>query len=119
MSAILNGKQFRSVNLKDLPELSRLFGRIEETYKPIAVFLYGSQVRGDAGRDSDWDLKILVPDDAGDDLLCPLLGWRVQEESGVYADVSCARISEFAADMLVPNTAAQEILRDGALIETR
>jgi hypothetical protein len=45
-----------------------------------------------------------------------MLGWRLQRDSGAYADVVCARQSEFIADLAVANTAAREIEQDGILL---
>ena len=109
----------RTVPIDTIPELACLIDRIEAAYKPIGIYLYGSRARGEAGPDSDWDLKVVVPDTAPEELLSPMFGWSVQEGSGVYADVSCARVSEFEADMSVPNSAAREVMRDGFRIETR
>lgn len=113
------GAGFRAIERDDVPELACLLDRIEETYHPLAVFLYGSRARGDATPDSDWDLKVVVADDCPDALLSPWIGWAVQEESGVHADVSCTRLSDFEADLMVPNSAAREVLRDGARIGVR
>lgn len=44
-----------------------------------------------------------------------MLGFSVQEGSGVFADLSCAYISEFEADFEIVNTAAYEMLQDGCV----
>lgn len=119
MSDLAYVSNLRTVRLADVPDLERLFTKIQATYKPIGVFLYGSRARGEATRDSDWDLKVIVPDDTPEEVFSPLLGWKLQEGSGVYADVSAARVSEFEADLNVANSAAREVLRDGLLIEAR
>jgi hypothetical protein len=98
------------------PELRLLLGRIMEAYSPLDVILYGSQARGEATAQSDWDIKVIVADDAPDGLLSPLFGWRVQEGSGVYADVTCTRLSDFQADLEVANSAASHMINDGMII---
>lgn len=113
------GAGFRAIERDDVPELARLLDRIEETYHPLAIFLYGSRARGDATPDSDWDLKVVVADDCPEALLSPWIGWGVQEQSGVHADVSCTRVSDFEADLMVVNSAAREVLKDGARIRVR
>lgn len=97
-------------------ELRLLLGRIMEAYSPLDVILYGSQARGEATAQSDWDIKVIVADDAPDGLLSPLFGWRVQEGSGVYADVTCTRLSDFQADLEVANSAASHMINDGMII---
>jgi predicted nucleotidyltransferase len=41
-----------------------LLERVVEHLDPVQVFVFGSRARGDAGPDSDWDLLIVVDDDA-------------------------------------------------------
>jgi predicted nucleotidyltransferase len=48
----------------DPPELSELPCRLVAAYDPERVYLFGSVARGEAGPDSDYDLMIIVPDDA-------------------------------------------------------
>ncbi|WP_429819196.1 nucleotidyltransferase domain-containing protein [Ensifer sp. B1-9] len=101
------------------PELAQLLGRIEAAYAPLAVILYGSRARGDATASSDWDLKVIVPDDAPDLVLSPMFGWKVQEGSGVYGDVSCIRLSEFVSDLSVANSAASHLVHEGIVVDLR
>lgn len=101
------------------PELAILLARIRKEYDPVDVVLYGSQARGEATAQSDWDLKVIVPDDAPERLFSPMLGWRVQEGSGVYADVTCTRLSDFRADLNVANSAASHIVDDGIVLDVR
>jgi hypothetical protein len=98
------------------PELRLLLDRIEEAYRPLDVILYGSQARGEATEQSDWDIKVIVADDAPEGLLSPMFGWKVQEGSGVYADVTCTRLSDFQADLEVANSAASHLMNDGVII---
>ncbi len=97
-------------------ELQTLMSRIMRVYRPLEVWLFGSRARGDAHPQSDWDLLVIVSDDAPDELLKPLFGWKVQRDSGVYADIVCARRSEFFADLAVANTTAREVEHDGILL---
>lgn len=118
MSIAALKERFPAVSRVPAPEISNLLARIRDTYDPLAVLLYGSKARGESRPDSDWDLKIIVSDDAPEALFSPLLGWSVQDGAGVHADISCARISEFEADLSIANSAAREVLRDGILLET-
>ena len=101
------------------PELSPLLARIKEAYDPLDVILYGRRARGAATPQSDWDLKVIVSDDAPERLFAPMFGWRVQEGSGVYADVSCIRLSDFIADLEITNSAASHIADDGVVLNVR
>lgn len=98
------------------PELRTLLARIESACDPIEIILYGSRARGEATTQSDWDLKVIVADETPDRVLSPMFGWALQEGSGVHADISIARFSEFSADLGVPNSAASHILDDGILL---
>jgi hypothetical protein len=59
---------------------------------------------------------VIVSDDAPDEQLDPMFGWNVQRGCGVYADIVCARRHEFVADLVVANTTAREVERDGVLL---
>lgn len=97
---------------RSFPELSTLLKRIEHVYHPSDVLLFGSRARGDASPDSDWDLLVILPDDADDTLLDPLMGWEVQSGSGVHADLICSYRGEFLADLQVANSRSREIAED-------
>ena len=54
---------------------------------PASVYLYGSRARGEAGKDSDWDLLIVTDDtldrkDAFEKFAYPFteIGWRMGEQ---------------------------------------
>ena len=94
----------------EFPELGKLLERIHAVYRPVDVLLFGSRARGTAGRDSDWDVLVVLPDDADESLLDPLLGFETQQGSGVYADVLCSFETEFLQDASVANSRTREIL---------
>ena len=45
-------------------ELDRVVRRLIERFDPIAIYLFGSRARGDAGDDSDYDLMLVLADDS-------------------------------------------------------
>ncbi|QGG89878.1 hypothetical protein GH983_05115 [Agrobacterium sp. MA01] len=116
MGEIAQSLSGRVADPERFPELQTLLARIDAACNPIEVILYGSRARGDANAQSDWDLKVIVSDDAPETVMSPLFGWRLQEGSGVHADVSVARLSEFQADLEVANSAASHIVDDGILL---
>src|SRR5262245_28165558 len=79
----------------DLRPLQTLLTRIEEKYHPEQVWLFGSRARRDAEPESDWDLFVVVSDDADERDLDPRVAWRLQRGSGVYADVIPCRATDF------------------------
>lgn len=48
----------------DSPVLQEIVRRLVEVYHPERIYLFGSAARGEASPDSDYDLMIIVPDDA-------------------------------------------------------
>ena len=104
----------------DVRPLARLIDRIVARWQPIQIWLFGSRARGDATERSDWDILVVAPDTADDNDLCdPMVGWRLQKDSGVYADVVACRASEFATARSIPNTLAYEAWAHGVLVHER
>src|SRR5260370_19499275 len=54
--------------LDDDPALREIVRRLADAYHPLRIYLFGSKARGTAGPDSDYDLLIVVPDDAPPEL---------------------------------------------------
>jgi uncharacterized protein len=48
----------------DDPILAEIVRRLADVYRPERIYLFGSTARGDAGPDSDYDLPIVVSDEA-------------------------------------------------------
>lgn len=46
------------------PLLSRMVARLVEAFHPLRIYLFGSHARGEPGPDSDYDLMVVLPDDA-------------------------------------------------------
>ncbi|MET7243940.1 nucleotidyltransferase domain-containing protein [Methylobacterium sp. EM32] len=93
----------------EYPALKTLLERIEAVHAPEDVLLFGSRAKGTAGPDSDWDILVVLPDDADERLLDPLLGYETQRGSRVYADVLCSLKSEFLSDLTVANSRTRDI----------
>ena len=45
-------------------DLREILRRLVVAYEPGLIYLFGSKARGDAGPDSDYDLLVVVSDDA-------------------------------------------------------
>jgi uncharacterized protein len=50
------------------PEFYEMVRQIADAYHPLRIYLFGSKARGDAGPDSDYDLLVVVIDDAPPEL---------------------------------------------------
>src|SRR5688572_16571078 len=46
------------------PELAEVVRRLVELFQPDRIYLFGSQARGEATEDSDYDLLVVVPENA-------------------------------------------------------
>ena len=103
----------------DLTPLRALIDRLVARWRPEQIWLFGSRARGDANASSDWDLLVVVPNDIADADLDPLVGWRLQKDTGVRADVFPCRSSDFREDRTTPNTLAFDAAVDGLLIYER
>ena len=100
-------------------ELGELLRRILALCPLADVWLFGSRARGDYEPASDWDLLVVVPDGAPDSLQDPSAAWRLQQGSGVHADVIICTASEFGEDVRCPNTLAFAAGREGILLHAR
>ncbi len=43
--------------------------RLVEFYRPVRIYLFGSEARGEAGPDSDLDFLVVVPDDTPEPIM--------------------------------------------------
>lgn len=103
----------------DVAPVQALVERIVAAWSPQQVWLFGSRARGDAQPGSDWDLLVVVSDDMDESVFDPLVGWRMQRDSGVRADVMLCRAAEFHEDRTTPNTLAYEAWNRGSLLYER
>jgi len=98
------------------PTLAELLRRLVPAYQPERVYLFGSRARGEAGPDSDYDLLLVVPDDASPERRRSRLAYEVLRGTGVAADVLvCTRAwfdSREGLEASLPGT----VLREGRLL---
>lgn len=103
----------------ELTTVRTLLERIVERWHPRQIWLFGSRARGDSQPSSDWDLLVVVPDEVVDSELDPLIGWRLQNEAGIHADVIPCRACDFIEDRETRNTLAFEVATAGVLLYER
>ena len=58
---------FNPLNV-DEATLAEITALIVRVYDPVKVYLFGSYARGEATRDSDIDIMVVLPDDAAEEL---------------------------------------------------
>jgi HEPN domain-containing protein len=93
-----------------------LLDPIVEYFKPQRVILFGSRARGEATRDSDIDLLVIVNDDTPPEKMT----WRARHEARRSyprpADVFPMRAGIFERDRAVVGTLAAEADADGVVV---
>jgi predicted nucleotidyltransferase len=95
------------------PSLRRLVDLARERLHARQVWLFGSRARGDARPDSDWDIWLILPNDAPDADLDPATTWRIGRDAGLIADVVADREEDVLAAVDVVNTLAFVVPREG------
>lgn len=98
------------------PILTELVRRLVEAYRPERIYLFGSMARGDAGADSDYDLMVIVPDNAPPEMQRSRLAYRALRGTGTAADVVVWPKSSFERRARVPASLPATIAREGVLI---
>ena len=98
------------------PVLGEIVRRLVDAYKPERVYLFGSTARGDAGPDSDYDLLLVVPDDASTERLRARRAYEVLWGLGRAVDVLIWRRGAFDARATVATSLPAAVLRDGIVL---
>ncbi|MBA3519763.1 MAG: nucleotidyltransferase domain-containing protein [Rhizobiales bacterium] len=102
------------------PELAGLLAAVHEQLEPLEIWLFGSRARGTCGPDSDWDLLVVVPDDATPDVAeNPTLTWRIARDSGVPSTVLATRQSDLEDIWGQVNTLGYDLAREGIRLDVR
>lgn len=96
--------------------LEQLVQRLVEAYQPERIYLFGSQARGQAGPHSDYDLLVIVPDDAPPERRRSRLAYQVLRGTGIAADVLVWPRSAFEARLHLRASLPATVLREGKLL---
>jgi predicted nucleotidyltransferase len=105
-----------NTHLPSDPNLAEIVRRLVDAYQPERIYLFGSRARGEAGPDSDYDLLVVVPDDAPPERRDPALGYRALRGTGIGADVIPWTRSRFEARKHVVTSLPATVLREGKLL---
>jgi len=96
-----------------------LLARIIEAMRPEQIWLFGSRARGHARPTSDWDLLVVVPDDATDCELDLMHAWQTVRDLRIPADVISVRRSEFEEAREHAGTLVRTVVGEGVQIYAR
>lgn len=98
------------------PTLAEILRRLVSAYRPERVYLFGSTARGDGDKDSDYDLMLVVSDDAPPERRDSDLAYKVLRGTGVAVDVLVWTRSRFDRRAHVVASLPATILREGRLV---
>jgi len=100
----------------DDPLLTDVVRRLVDVYHPQRIYLFGSTARGDAGADSDYDLMVILPDEASPDLRREDPGYRALRGTGVAADLQVWPQAHFDSQLHLKASFPSTIVREGKLL---
>jgi predicted nucleotidyltransferase len=103
-------------NLGSDVQLQEIVRRLIEAYRPERIYLFGSRARGQAGPDSDYDLLVIVADDAPSARRRSRLAYQALRGTGVAADVLVWPRSYFESRRQVKASLSAAVERDGLLL---
>ena len=98
------------------PALNEIVRRLVDAYEPLQVYLFGSKARGDSGPDSDYDLLVVVPDEAPSERRRSRLAYEALRGTGIAADVLVCTRSYFEPRRSLKASLPGTILREGRLL---
>jgi len=98
------------------PKLSHVVSRLVETYQPVRIYLFGSCARGEMGADSDYDLLMVVPDDASPQRKRAKLAYERLWGTGLAVDVVVWTADRFSRRSSVATSLPATVLREGKLL---
>ena len=100
----------------DDPVLAEAVRRLVAAYQPERIYLFGSVARGDAGADSDYDLLVVVPDNASPERRRSRLAYEALRGTGTAADVIVCTSPYFEDRRLLKASLPGTVLREGRLL---
>jgi uncharacterized protein len=98
------------------PVVTEIVRRLVAAYDPERVYLFGSAARGETGANSDFDVLVIVPDDASPDRLRSRRAYEALWGLGAAVDVLVTRHEAFEARTAVPTSLPARVLEEGVLL---
>ena len=100
----------------DDPIVAEIVLRLVDAYHPDRIYLFGSVARGDAGTNSDYDLMVVLNDDAPPPLRSEDPGYRALWGTRAAADVLVWVRSDFEKQLHLKASFPSTIVREGRLL---
>ena len=98
------------------PLLDELVSRLVQAYDPEQVCLFGSVARGDAGPDSDYDILVIVPDDATPERCRAKAGYEALWGLARSGDILVCTRHRFESRVDVPWSIPDAVAREGIVL---
>ena len=98
------------------PRLAEVLRRLIDAYEPERVYLFGSSARGEAGPDSDYDVLLVVPDDASPERKRSRIAYESLWGTGTAVDVLVWTRSSFDRRLHLPASLPATVVREGRLL---
>lgn len=98
------------------PKLAEIVRRLVRAYQPERIYLFGSVARGEGGPNSDYDLLVVVADEAPPERKDSKLAYRVLWGTGTAADVIVWEKTRFERRTRVVCSLPGTVLREGKLL---
>jgi len=109
-------RELPHLTAEDRCALVRIIKRLVEAYQPDRIYLFGSKARGDYDPDSDFDLMVVVPDDAPPTRKRSRLAYNVLRGTGTAADVLVWTRSAFESRLHLVASLPATVMREGRLL---
>jgi len=98
------------------PVLTEIVRRVVAAYHPLRLYLFGSLARADAEPDSDYDLLLVVPDDAPPARRASRLAYEALRGTGAAADVLVCTRTYFEERLHLQASLPATVVREGVLL---
>ncbi len=102
--------------LEEDQTLAENVDRLVEVYRPQRIYLFGSKAREEAGPDIDYDLLVVVPDDAPAGRRESRLAYQALRGTGTAADVIVCTESWFEKRFHLDASLPATVVREGRLL---
>jgi predicted nucleotidyltransferase len=96
--------------------LAEIVRRLVAAYRPDWIYLLGSRAREDGGTNSDYDILVVVGDEAPADRRRSRLAYEVLRGTGVAADVLVWTREAFEARVTLRASLPATVLAEGKLL---
>ena len=96
--------------------LAQIVRRLVSHCQPDKIYLFGSAARGDAGPDSDYDIMVVVPDDASPERRDCGKAYLTLCGLGIAKDVVVWTRSDFEEDLSLRASFPSTVVREGKLL---